>query len=148
MHTAHLRTSGFAAAAVLAWIAGVSAHHGTNINYDRSKQFTANAVVTEFKYVNPHAQLFFDVTDGKGAVTHWSGELLANPAALIRNGWTRKRSVEALPYGARIVVTVAPSRAGGESGLVLKIENEKGEELLAGGPNPGGPEPPQRGATP
>ena len=148
MRTTHLRTSGFAAAAALAWIVGLSAHHGTLINYDRSKQFTAKAVVTEFKYVNPHAQLFFDVTDGKGAVTHWSGELLANPAQLIRNGWTRKRSVEALQHGARIVVTVAPPRAGGEAGLVLKIENEKGEELLAGGPNAGGPEPPQRGATP
>ena len=144
MQTTHLRTSGFAAAAALAWVAGLGAHHGTLINYDRTKQFTAKAVVTEFKYVNPHAQLYFDVTDDKGTVTHWSGELLANPSQLIRNGWTRKRSVEALQAGARIVVTVAPARAGGEAGLVLKIENEKGEELLAGGPNAGGPEPPPR----
>jgi len=143
-----LRTTGFAAAAVLVCIAGLRAHHGTNINYDRAKQFTAKAVVTEFKYVNPHAQLFFDLTDANGKVTHWSGELLANPSQLIRGGWTRKRSVEALPYGAKIVVTVAPARAGGEAGLVLKIENEKGEELLTAGPNPGGPEAPQRGANP
>ena len=134
--------------AAMALAAPVAAHHGTNINYDRSKQWVAKAVVTEFKYVNPHAQLFFDVTDDKGAVTHWSGELLANPAQMLRNGWTRKRSVEALPFGAKIVVTVAPSRAGGETGLVVKIENEKGEELLSGGPNAGGPETPQRGATP
>ena len=133
-------TAGLIAAMALA--APVAAHHGTNINYDRSKQWTAKAVVTEFKYVNPHAQLFFDVTDDKGTVTHWSGELLANPAQLVRNGWTRKRSIEAMPFGAKIVVTVAPSRAGGETGLVVKIENEKGEELLAGGPNAGGPEPP------
>ena len=145
---ARLRISGLAAAAVLAGVAGLTAHHGTLINYDRAKQFTVKAVVTEFKYVNPHAQLFFDVTDAKGKVTHWSGELLANPSQLIRSGWTRKRSVEALPHGAKIVVTVAPSRAGGEAGLVLKIENEKGEELLTAGPNPGGPEAPQRGANP
>jgi len=122
----------------------LAAHHGTNINYDRSKQWTAKAVVTEFKYVNPHAQLFFDVTDDKGNVTHWSGELLPNPAQLLRNGWTRKRSTEAMQFGTKIVVTVAPSRAGGEAVLVLKIENEKGEELLAGGPNAGGPEPSPR----
>jgi len=127
----------------VALVTPVAAHHGTNINYDRSKQWTAKAVVTEFKYVNPHTQLFFDTTDDKGAVTHWSGELLANPAQLLRNGWTRKRSVAALPFGANIVVTVAPSRAGGQSVLVLKIENEKGEELLGGGPNAGGPEPPR-----
>jgi len=137
---------GAAAAFVAALLpAGVQAHHGTNINYDRSKQWTAKAVVTEFKYVNPHAQLYFDVTDDKGQVTHWSGELLPNPAQLLRNGWTRKRSVEALQYGTKITVTVAPSRAGGEGVLVLKIENENGEELLAGGPNAGGPEPPARG---
>ena len=122
------------------------AHHGTNINYDRSKQWTAKAVVTEFKYVNPHAQLFFDVTDDKGNVMHWSGELLPNPAQLLRNGWTRKRSTEAMQYGTKIVVTVAPSRAGGEAVLVLKIENDQGEELLAGGPNAGGSEPPARQA--
>jgi hypothetical protein len=120
----------------------VFAHHGTNISYDRSKAWTAKAVVTEFKYANPHAQLYFDVTDDKGAVVHWSAELLPNPAELIRNGWTRKRSVEALAPGTRVVVTVAPSRAGGTSGLLLKVTNEKGEELLNGGPNAGGPEGP------
>ncbi|HVZ22195.1 MAG TPA: DUF6152 family protein [Vicinamibacterales bacterium] len=119
------------------WLAtaGIAAHHGTLINYDRSKQWTAKAVVREFKYVNPHAQLFFDVTDDSGKVTHWSGELLPNPAQLIRNGWTKKRSVEALRYGTPIVVTVVPSRKGGDVALVLKIENEKGEELL-GAPVP------------
>jgi len=133
-----------ALAAALLTAPTLGAHHGTNINYDRSKQWTAKAVVTEFKYVNPHAQLFFDVTDDKGNVTHWSGELLPNPAQLLRSGWTRKRSTEAMQFGSKVVVTVAPSRAGGEGVLVLKIENEKGEELLAGGPNAGGPEPPAR----
>jgi hypothetical protein len=148
MQTRSLATIALAAG-VVAGASTVGAHHGTNINYDRSKQFTAKAVVTEFKYVNPHAQLFFDVTDAQGNVTHWSGELLPNPSQLLRNGWTRKRSVEALQYGTKIVVTAAPSRAGGEGCLVLKIEDDKGEELLGGGPNPGGPDPaPQRGAAP
>jgi len=31
----------------------LTCHHGTNIDYDRSKQWTAKAVVTEFQYVNP-----------------------------------------------------------------------------------------------
>jgi hypothetical protein len=138
-----IKTSAVAVmAALFAAVPGLGAHHGTNINYDRSKQWTAKAVVTEFKYVNPHAQLFFDVTDDKGVVTHWTGELLPNPAQLLRNGWTRKRSTEAMQYGTKIIVTVVPSRAGGEGVLVLKIENEAGEELLAAGPNAGSPEPP------
>lgn len=121
--------------------AALGAHHGTLINYDRDKQWTSKAVVTEFHYVNPHAQIFFDVTDAKGKVTHYSGELLPNPAQLVRNGWTRKRSVAALQTGTVIKITVAPARAGGTAVLVLRIEDEKGEELLGGGPNPGGPEP-------
>jgi hypothetical protein len=143
-----LRLAASVAAAALVLTPGLSplgiafAHHGTNISYDRSKAWTAKAVVTEFKYVNPHAQLYFDVTDDKGAVVHWSAELLPNPAQLIRNGWTRKRSVAALPPGAHVVVTVAPSRAGGTNGLLLKVTNEKGEELLNGGPDAGGPEGP------
>ena len=82
------------------WLRSASrAHHGTLVAHDRSKQWTEKAVVTEFHYVNPHVQLFFDTKDAKGKVTHWSGELLPNPAQLIRAGWTRKRSVEALQAG-------------------------------------------------
>jgi hypothetical protein len=128
--------SNVALAAILAMLvlgAGPSAHHGTLINYDREKQWTAKAVVTEFRYINPHAMLFFDVTDDKGKVTHWSGELLPNPAQLVRTGWTRKRSNEALQPGTMVTVTAAPARAGGESVLVLRIQNDKGEEILGGG---------------
>jgi Family of unknown function (DUF6152) len=120
---------------------GLTAHHGTLINYDRDKQWTSKAVVTEFHYVNPHAQIFFDVTDAKGKVTHYSGELLPNPAQLVRSGWTKKRSVAALQAGTGIKITVAPARAGGTAVLVLRLENEAGEELLGGGPAPGAPEP-------
>ena len=74
--------------------AAVTAHHGTLINYDRSKQWTAKVVVTEFRYVNPHAQLFFDRRKDDGSVEHFNGELLPNPAQLVRNGWSRKRAVE------------------------------------------------------
>ena len=130
-------TQGRTVAVMTAAIAGLwlattplAAHHGTNISYDRSKQWTAKAVVTEFKYVNPHVQLFFDVTDDKGQVTHWSGELLPNPALLLRNGWTRKRSTDALKNGTKITITVAPARAGGSTVLVLKVQDDKGEELL------------------
>jgi hypothetical protein len=137
----HARTTAAIAALACVWLgtATLVAHHGTNISYDRSKQFTAKAVVTDFKYLNPHVQLFFDVTDDKGKVRHWSGELLPNPAMLLRNGWTRKRSVEALKYGSTVIVTAAPARAGGDTALVLRIESESGEDLLSLGPVPPAP---------
>lgn len=133
---------------MLATAVAVTAHHGTLINYDRSKQWTDKVTVTEFRYVNPHAQLFFDHRKGDGTVEHFNGELLPNPAQLVRNGWSRKRSVEAMMPGTVVTVTVAPARAGGQTVLVLKIENERGEELLNGGPAAGTPDPPAVGARP
>jgi hypothetical protein len=115
----------------------LAAHHGTLVSYDRDKAWTAKAVVTEFRYVNPHAQLYFDVKDDKAHAGHWSGELLPNPSQLIASGWTRKRSMEALKAGTPITVTVAPSRAGGMVVLMMRILNEKGEELLGAAPPPG-----------
>jgi hypothetical protein len=112
----------------------LAAHHGTLVSYDRDKAWTANAVVTEFRYVNPHAQIYFEVKDDKDHAGHWSGELLPNPAQLIASGWTRRRSIEMLKAGSTITVTVAPARAGGMVVLVLRILNEKGEELLGAAP--------------
>jgi hypothetical protein len=115
----------------------LAAHHGTLVAYDRDKAWTAKAVVTEFRYVNPHAQIYFDVKDDKAHAGHWSGELLPNPGQLIASGWTRKRSNDALKPGTAITVTVAPSRAGGMVVLMLRILNDTGEELLGAAPPPG-----------
>jgi len=114
------------------------AHHGTNISYDRSKQFTAQAVVTEFQYRNPHPELHVDIKDDKGAVVRWSLELLPNPAQLIRNGWSRAKASEAMKPGTAVVVTIAPSKAGGVVGLLLRVATPSGEELVTGGGGPGG----------
>ena len=131
---------------VVAMMATPAAHHGTSINYDQSKPWTAKVTVVEFRYVNPHAQLYFDRTRDDGTVEQFSGELLPNPAQLTRNGWSRKRAVEAMQPGTSVTVTVAPSRAGGEAVLVLRIQNARGEELLGGGAIPGAP-PPAAGGT-
>lgn len=114
------------------------AHHGTNISYDRSKQFTAQAVVTEFRYRNPHPELDVDIKGDKGVAVRWSLELLPNPAQLIRNGWSRAKAGEALKAGTPVVVTVAPSKAGGVVGLLLRVTTPSGEELVTGGGGPGG----------
>jgi hypothetical protein len=108
------------------------AHHGTAISYDRTKQTTVKAVVTGFKYANPHPQLYFDVTDTDGKVTHWSGELAPTPYSLALNGWNRSRSMEALKEGTKVTITLAPSRAGTPVALIDKIVNEAGQQLLSG----------------
>lgn len=106
------------------------AHHGTGVSYDQSKAFTVKATVTEFRYANPHPQLYFDVKDEKGEVVHWSGEIAPNAAQLQQTGWGKKRSEAALAPGTEVTLTLAPSRAGTPVGVINKILNAKGEILL------------------
>ena len=107
------------------------AHHGTLVSYDRDQQWTREVVVTRFNYANPHPQIFFDVAEESGNVVHWSGELLPNPAGLLRVGWTKSRSLQALAPGTKINITIAPARAGGVVGLVLRIRNLEGADLVS-----------------
>jgi hypothetical protein len=111
--------------------APAAAHHGTNISYDHAHPITVKGTVTEFIFKNPHAQIYFDVTDDKGNVDHWNGEL-TNPSNLMHAGWTKKRSERELPPGTPLTITLAPSKAGTKVGVVLKIINDKGEQVLLG----------------
>jgi hypothetical protein len=122
-------------ALVLIVCAPLFGHHGTGVSYDSSKSYTVKATVTEFRYANPHPQLFFDVKDDKGNVVHWSGEIAPNPAQLVQVGWGRKRSEAALAPGTEVTLSIAPSFAGTPVGLVNKITNAKGENILGMGAN-------------
>ena len=106
------------------------AHHGTNISYDQSNPVTLKGVMMDFYYRNPHPQVFFDVTDESGNVKHWVGEIAPTPFTLSQHGWNKSRSTEALKPGTKITITLGPSRAGTPLGVVMKIFNEKGDEIL------------------
>src|SRR5215467_1126990 len=91
----------------------VFAHHGSAISYDTAHLWTTWATVTEFNYANPHPSMKFDRTTKDGTVEHWTLELLTNPSALARAGWTKGRSLDALKPGTRVKLYVGTSRAGG-----------------------------------
>lgn len=130
-----------ASAALTIGLAPLLAHHGTGVSYDQSKAFTVKATVVEFRYANPHPQLFFDVKNEKGEVVHWSGEIAPNPAQLQQDGWGRKRSEAALAPGAEVTITLAPSRLGTPVGLINKIVSGQGESILGLTPLGGGAPP-------
>jgi hypothetical protein len=109
------------------------AHHGTNISYDRSKAMTVKGVVTEFHFANPHPQLYVDVKDESGKVTNWGCEIAANVYQLVLSGWSKQRSTNELKAGTPVTITIAPSRAGTPAALLVKVVNDKGQELLNAG---------------
>jgi len=55
---------------------------------------------------------------------------LTTSAATTALRWTKGRSNEALKPGTKVKLFVGTSRAGGFSGIVMKIENEKGENIV------------------
>jgi hypothetical protein len=103
-------------------------HHGTFVSYDTSKPMTMKATVTEFQFTNPHIQLYFDVKDDKGAVTHWSAEG-PDPAVLVAVGWGRKKTTTVLAPGAEITITVAPARNGKPVGTMRSITLANGDSV-------------------
>jgi hypothetical protein len=110
------------------------AHHGTFVSYDSDHPVTMKATITEFRYTNPHIQLFFDVKDEKGNVTHWSAEG-PDPAVLVAVGWGRKKTASALSPGAEVTITVAPARNGKPVGTMSNVLLANGDSVcgLGGG---------------
>ena len=102
-----------ALASVLVASITVSAHHGTAVSYDSSKPITLKGTVTEFVFLNPHAQIYFDVKDAAGKVVHWAAEL-QSPANLRRDGWSK----ETFKPGDQLTITPHPSKAGTPVGNV------------------------------
>jgi hypothetical protein len=74
-------------AAVLLVLRPASAHHGTAA-YDTSKVVTVKGTMMEFRFINPHVQLYFDVKNDKGEIEKWQAELTA-PNKLARAGWDK-----------------------------------------------------------
>jgi len=77
-----------ALAGLLAISASLSAHHGSRVSYDLTKQVTMKGVVTEYQYQNPHIYIMYDVKDENGAIAHWGVET-NSPIVQARWGWDK-----------------------------------------------------------
>lgn len=108
------------------------AHHGTFVSYDSANPVTMKATVVEFHFTNPHIQLYFDVRDDKGNVTHWSAEG-PDPAVLVAVGWGRKKTTTALSPGTEVTITVAPARNGKPVGTMSRVVLSNGDSVCGVG---------------
>lgn len=114
----------FALAAALLMIAGVAfAHHGA-AGYDSNKLTTLKGTVTEFRFQNPHAQIFLDVKGSSGKVQNWILEAVGI-ATLSRSGWTKS----ILKPGDEVTVTGNPAKNGSASMRLTKVVLASGKEL-------------------
>ena len=119
---------------VLAVAIPALAHHGTAISYDLSKLVSVKGVVVKYAWANPHSQLYFDVTDEKGNVEHWSAEMNA-PGNLERAGFSRRQMLDFFKPGAEVTVSGFRSKAGAPVVVFSKAVLGDGREFKSqGGP--------------
>ncbi|MDP8990423.1 MAG: DUF6152 family protein [Acidobacteriota bacterium] len=99
------------------------AHHGAAA-FDVTKMVTVKGTVTDFQYVNPHVQVYFDAKNDKGEPEAWQGELTA-PNKLSRAGWSKRT----LKPGDMITVTGNPAVNGAHTLWIRKLIGPDGESL-------------------
>ena len=110
------------------------AHHGTGISYDLTKLVTVKGVITDFSFLNPHSQLYWDAKDEKGNIVHWSAEM-NSPGNMERAGYSRKKMLGLMKPGAEVTVSGFQSRAGTPVVVFSKAVFANGEEFQSvGGP--------------
>src|SRR5262249_49183401 len=124
-----LRAPLFAVLLVIVCATAAMSHHAFSPVYDDQRVITVTGVVTQFKFVNPHAMMFMDVTDGSGKVTSWTVEF-AGRLNLSNVGWT----AESIKSGERVTVTGNPTHTGSDRMFFRKLVHADGTELLPAGP--------------
>jgi hypothetical protein len=110
--------AGLAALASLSiGITSAAAHHSSSM-FDRTKVMTIKGVVTEFRWVNPHASISVNGTvDNSEQPEVWVFEM-TSPGNLVRaGGWRR----DAVKVGDRVEVTFNPLRETDHRGGSLKM---------------------------
>jgi hypothetical protein len=99
------------------------AHHG-GAAYDMAKITTLKGTITDFEFINPHVEVYFEVKDDKGNVEKWNGEA-SNTLALHRHGWTSK----SLSVGQTVTFSGNRAKNGSNVMRLQKIVLEDGTEL-------------------
>ena len=94
----------------------VFAHH-SEAAYDLTREITLKGTITEFKFINPHTRVHFQVKDEEGNVALWVGEM-APPNNLRRAGWTRN-SIKA---GDEITTIVHVAKDGSKQADIVALE--------------------------
>ena len=116
-----------AALALVGLTVPVAAHHAVGAEYDASKVVKLTGKVSKVEWTNPHARIYFDVTqDGK--VTTWNVELAAR-SALVRQGWT----ANSVKIGDTVTVEGSLARSGVAGVNARSVVLADGKRVFGGG---------------
>jgi hypothetical protein len=105
------------------------AHHSFAAVYDDKRTMSVTGIVTEFRFVNPHALMAMNVTDEAGNTVKWTVEF-AGRLNLSEVGWT----ADSIKSGERITVTGNPAHSIPARLSFLRLTRPDGSVLLPAGP--------------
>ena len=91
------------------------AHHGSAAYGETT--VTLSGIVTEFKFVNPHVLVLWDVKDESGALQHWSGERSGPNSMARERGWNRNT----IKPGDQVTITGRPAINRSHTMAISKI---------------------------
>ena len=110
-------------------VAAARGHHAFSPVYDAKRTIEVEGVVTQFRFVNPHAMLLMDVADKKtGKVVKWNVEF-AGRLNLEEAGWT----AESIKVGERVKITGNPAWQSEQRMAFVKLVRADGTTLEPGG---------------
>jgi hypothetical protein len=98
------------------------AHHGASA-YDTKKLTTLKGTVTDFQFMNPHSEIFFEVKNADGKIEKWSAEA-ASMVTMSRLGWSRSL----FKAGDPITVVGNRARNGSPTMRLSKVVLANGKE--------------------
>ena len=98
------------------------AHHGAS-GYDTTKLTTLKGTVVDFKFMNPHTELSFDVKDANGKVQRWTTEA-ASAVTMLRLGWTK----DLFKPGDQVTVTGNATKNGSYAMRLKTVVAPNGKE--------------------
>jgi hypothetical protein len=106
-------------------MAGPTVAHHARSGYDLSKTVTLKGIITRVEWTNPHALLFFDVTNSSGHVQNWHA-ITGGPSRLSRFGWTG----DTLKVGDIVTITGNPTKEGTSEIWLDRITLPGGREVV------------------
>lgn len=102
----------------------VYAHHSF-AEFDEKSTIVVKGVVTQWRLVNPHAFLFFDVSDASGKQVNWKVEFDGR-THIGRAGWT---DTTFLP-GEKVEITGNPAKSGSPYMFFISAIKGDGSKLI------------------
>ena len=106
------------------WNPPTMAHHGAALW--KNDEITLKGTVVDYSWRNPHVLLTWNVTDDKGNVVKWTGELASPESMMADDGMTK----ETFKPGDELILLVRQAKTGSPNSVIDQIKRPDGTTVM------------------